>query len=85
MSLGPAARRRVALYGGAVVIAALALWAIPAIVSRLAPPVEVRRVYVEADAAMDTEPVKLLREYVRIDTTNPPGNETAAIGFGGSP
>ena len=33
MSLGPAARRRAALYGGAAVFAALALWVIPAFLS----------------------------------------------------
>ena len=77
MSLGPAARRRVALYGGAAVFAALALWAIPAFLSRLAPPVAVRRMDLEADAAMETEAVKLLREYVRIDTSNPPGHHAS--------
>ena len=81
MSLGPAARRRVALYGGAAVFAALALWAIPAFLSRLAPGVAVRRMDVEADAAMETEAVKLLREYVRIDTSNPPGRTRPAIEF----
>jgi hypothetical protein len=81
MSLGPATRRRVALYGGAAVFAALALWAIPAFLSRLVPGVAVRRMDVEADAAMETEAVKLLREYVRIDTTNPPGLTRPAIEF----
>ena len=81
MSLGPAARRRVALYGGAAVFAALALWAIPAFLSRLVPGVAVRRMDIEADAAMETEAVKLLREYVRIDTTNPPGLTRPAIEF----
>jgi acetylornithine deacetylase/succinyl-diaminopimelate desuccinylase-like protein len=81
MSLGPAARRRLALYGGAAVFAALALWAIPTLLSRLTGRVAVRRTDVEADAAMETEAVKLLREYVRIDTSNPPGRTRPAIEF----
>jgi acetylornithine deacetylase/succinyl-diaminopimelate desuccinylase-like protein len=81
MSLGPAARRRVALYGGAAVFAALALWAIPTFISRRVPGVRVRRIDLEADAAMETEAVKLLREYVRIDTSNPPGRTRPAIEF----
>ena len=27
------------------------------------------------------DPVTLLQEYIRIDTTNPPGNESAAVAF----
>ena len=41
----------------------------------------IRRVDLEADAAMETEAVKLLVEYVRIDTTNPPGITRPAIEF----
>jgi len=81
MSLGRNARRRLALYGGAAIFIALALWGIPALVSRRAPPVSVRRTVLEADAAMKTEAVKLLVEYVRIDTTNPPGLTRSAIDF----
>ena len=81
MSLGRNARRRLALYGGAVVFAALALWGIPVVVSRFAPRIVVRRMDLEADAAMKTEAVKLLVEYVRIDTTNPPGLTRPAIEF----
>jgi acetylornithine deacetylase/succinyl-diaminopimelate desuccinylase-like protein len=81
MSLGPAARRRVALYGGAAVLAALLLWALPAVLSWLVPGVRVRGTSLEADAAMETEAVKLLVEYVRIDTTNPPGRTRPAIEF----
>ncbi len=40
-----------------------------------------RRTDLEADAAMETEAVKLLREYVRIDTSNPPGRTRPAIDF----
>ncbi|HEX5855785.1 MAG TPA: M20/M25/M40 family metallo-hydrolase [Thermoanaerobaculia bacterium] len=81
MSLGKNARRRLALYGGAAIFAALALWGIPELVSRRAPPVPVRRTVLEADAAVETEAVKLLVEYVRIDTTNPPGLTRPAIEF----
>ena len=81
MSLGRNARRRLALYGGASVFAALVLWGGPVIVSRLAPRINVRRMDLEADAAMKTEAVKLLVEYVRIDTTNPPGLTRPAIEF----
>jgi len=81
MSLGPATRRRISLYGGAAVFAALALWAIPTYVSRRVPGVPIRRMEIEADAAMGTEAVKLLREYVRMDTTNPPGLTRPAIEF----
>jgi acetylornithine deacetylase/succinyl-diaminopimelate desuccinylase-like protein len=81
MSLGPNARRRLALYGGAVVFAGLVLWGIPVLVSRLAPRTNIRRTALEADAAMETEAVKLLVEYVRIDTTNPPGVTRPAIEF----
>ena len=66
------AKRRLALYGGAGVFAVLVLWGAPAVVSRLAAPISVRKTYLEADAAMKTEAVKLLVEYVRFDTTNPP-------------
>jgi hypothetical protein len=81
MSQARDTRRRLALYGGAAIFAALALWAIPELVSRRAPPVKVRRTIREADAAMKTEAVKLLVEYVRIDTTNPPGLTRPAIEF----
>jgi len=69
------------LYGGAAVFAALALWAIPTLLPRLVPGVPVRRIDVEANAAMETEAVKLLSEYVRIDTANPPGHTRPAIEF----
>lgn len=69
------------MYGGAVVFAVLALWGIPALIARRAPRVPVRQTYVEADAAMKTEAVKLLVEYVRFDTSNPPGLTRAAIEF----
>ena len=72
------ARRRLALYGGAAV-AVLSVWGLVRFVSRRAPDVKVRPVLQEADAAMQTEAVKLLVEYVRIDTSNPPGITAPAI------
>jgi acetylornithine deacetylase/succinyl-diaminopimelate desuccinylase-like protein len=81
MKLGSNGRRRLALYGGAAVFAALALWGIPTLVARFAPSLYIRRMDVESDEAMKTEAVKLLVEYVRIDTTNPPGITRPAIDF----
>jgi acetylornithine deacetylase/succinyl-diaminopimelate desuccinylase-like protein len=81
MKLGPNGKRRLALYGGAAVFAALALWLLPALVERRAARVSIRRTDLEADAAMETEAVKLLVEYVRIDTANPPGITRPAIDF----
>ncbi|MCM3878108.1 MAG: M20/M25/M40 family metallo-hydrolase [Thermoanaerobaculia bacterium] len=81
MKLGSDGKRRLALYGGAAVFSGLALWGIPALVSRLSAPLSIRRMDLEADAAMKTEAVKLLVEYVRIDTTNPPGITRPAIDF----
>jgi acetylornithine deacetylase/succinyl-diaminopimelate desuccinylase-like protein len=81
MKLGSNGKRRLALYGGGAGIAILALWGAPALVSRLAAPLAIRRMDRESDAAMETEAVKLLVEYVRIDTTNPPGITRPAIDF----
>ena len=81
MKLGSNGRRRLALYGGAAVFAFLALWGVPALVSRLGAPIPTRRMDLEADEAMKTEAVKLLVEYVRIDTSNPPGITRPAIDF----
>ena len=81
MKLSSNGRRRLGLYGGAAVFAGLALWGAPALVSRLVAPLSFRRMNLEADAAMETEAVKLLVEYVRIDTTNPPAITRPAIDF----
>ena len=81
MKLGSDGKRRLALYGGAAVFASLALWGGPALVSRLATPLSIRRMDLDADAAMEAEAVKLLVEYVRIDTTNPPAITRPAIDF----
>lgn len=74
------ARRRLALYGGAAVVV-LAAWVLPRLVARSVPGIPIRRLDLEAAAAMDTEPVRLLVDYVRIDTTNPPGITRPAVDF----
>ena len=81
MTLGSAGKRRLALYGGAAVFAVTALWAVPSVVARFAPRIVIRQMVLESDAAMKTEAVKLLVEYVRFDTTNPPGITRPAIDF----
>lgn len=65
-------RRRLALYGGAAVVAA-AVWLLPRVLARRQPGVPVRRFDLEAAAAMDRPEVKLLAEVVRLDSSNPPG------------
>jgi acetylornithine deacetylase/succinyl-diaminopimelate desuccinylase-like protein len=52
---------------------AVAVWTLPKILARRDRPVPIRRLDLEAAAAMDTPEVKLLAEIVRIDTSNPPG------------
>ncbi len=81
MTISRNAKRRLSLYGGAVVFAGLALWAIPFLVSRLSAPLAIRRLDIESDAAMKTEAVRLLSEYVRFDTSNPPGITRPAVEF----
>jgi hypothetical protein len=66
------ARRRLALYGGAALVIA-ALFALPRYLASRVSPIHVRRLDLEAAAAMDSPEVKLLAEVVRIDTSNPPG------------
>ncbi len=71
-------KRRLCLYGGAVVVVLLAVTA-PRIVTWLAPRVKVARWNLEA-AKVD-EASRLLTEYLRIDTTNPPGRTVEAVAF----
>jgi len=78
MPLSRNAKRRLALYGGAVVVAALVVGG-PRLVSLLSPGVKVRNLAAEADAGMSHEAVKLLVEFLRIDTSNPPGTTRPAI------
>lgn len=76
MSLSRNARRRLALYGGAafVVIAAFGL---PPLLRERAPDVTVRAI--DIGELRSREEVRVLREYVGIDSSNPPGRtvETA--------
>lgn len=76
MTLSRNARRRLALYGGGAAIAALAL-GLPHLLRKEAPVAPVRAFDIEELRAR--EEVLLLREYVRIDSSNPPGRtlETA--------
>ena len=78
MKLSRNARRRLALYGGAALVAALALGVPPFLRSRL-PRVEVRRVDIQE--LRSREATRLLREYVRIDSSNPPGKTVETVRF----
>jgi acetylornithine deacetylase/succinyl-diaminopimelate desuccinylase-like protein len=66
------ARRRLALYGGAAAVAA-AVWALPRVLAWRQPGIPVRRLDLEAAAAMEKPEVKLLVEILRLDSSNPPG------------
>jgi len=78
MSLSRNARRRLGLYGTAAVAAAVALVG-PKVLRDRAPKIQIR----EFDRAelQQREETQLLREYVRIDTENPPGRTAAAARF----
>lgn len=78
MKISRNARRRFALYGGAVLVASLAL-AIPPLLKSRAPSVSVP----EFDIAdlRSREATGLLREYVRIDSSNPPGRTVETARF----
>lgn len=78
MSLSRNARRRLALYGSAALVAAAAL-AGPKLVRSRAPRVEVR----SQDLAemRQHEATRLLREYVGIDSQNPPGRTVETARF----
>src|SRR5512140_3066522 len=71
-------KRRLYLYGGAAAVVLLAL-AIPQIVTRIPPRVKVARW--DLEAAKADEASRLLSEYLRIDTTNPPGRTVEAVAF----
>ncbi len=76
------ARRRLALYGGAAFFALAVLgtlWYLRRLERRGGVPV--RDLAAEAKADLDLEPARLLREYLRIDTTNPPGPTRKAAEF----
>lgn len=78
MRLSRNTKRRLALYGCAFALGSLILLA-PRAARRLGPDVTVRRL--DPKAAYETPEARLLAEYVRIDTTNPPGNVRPAAEF----
>ena len=71
-------RRRLFLYGGAILLAA-AVMAAPRIVTRMFSAPKVASW--DLDAAMADEGSRLLAEYLRIDTSNPPGRTVEAVAF----
>lgn len=71
-------RRRLALYGGATLVAVLVL-SVPPLVKSAAPRVEVAEVDIQE--LRSREATRLLREYVRIDSSNPPGRTVETARF----
>ena len=59
-------RRRLALYGVGAAVAA-AVWLLPRVLMKRQPGVPVRRLDLEAAAAMDRPEVKLLVEILRLE------------------
>ncbi|MHB8800101.1 MAG: M20/M25/M40 family metallo-hydrolase [Thermoanaerobaculia bacterium] len=78
MSLSRNARRRLALYGGAALVAVAALGG-PRLVRSRAPGVEMRSF--DLAEMRQREATQLLREYVRIDSQNPPGRTVETARF----
>lgn len=72
------ARRRLALYGGATLVAVLAFAGPPLLKSR-APHVTVPEFDIQE--LRSREAARLLREYVRIDSSNPPGRTVETARF----
>lgn len=71
-------KRRLCLYGGAALVVLLALTA-SRVVIWIAPRVKVAQW--DLEAAKVDEASRLLTEYLRIDTTNPPGRTVEAVAF----
>ena len=78
MSLSRNVRRRLALYGGAAFVLVLVL-GLPPILRRWSPRVAVPEFRIEE--LRTREATRLLREYVRIDSSNPPGRTVATAAF----
>src|SRR5512140_2680622 len=78
MPLSRSARRRAILYGGAAFVAASAL-ALPRLIPYLVKPV--KAVQFDLESAKGDESSRLLVEYLRIDTSNPPGRTREAALF----
>ncbi len=78
MPLSRNARRRLSLYGSALVVAILVISA-PTLVRRFSPKLRFRTFDLETAKAHEAS--RLLVEYLRIDTTNPPGKTLEAVEF----
>ena len=78
MSLSTNARKRLVLYGSAVVVAVVALVG-PRLVRERAPKVKIREF--DRRELQQREETRLLREYVQIDSRNPPGRTVATARF----
>lgn len=78
MTLSRNAKRRLTLYGGAVAVVVVVAVA-PSIIRRAAPPLPVRTF--DWAAIRASEEVRLLQAYLRIDSTNPPGDTRQAVAF----
>jgi len=78
VTLSRNARRRLALYGGAAAVAAVAL-GLPHVVKERAPRIVVRGF--DLEEYRNREETRLLREYVAIDSSNPPGRTVEAARF----
>ena len=80
MTLGRDTRRRLALYGGGAAIGAILLL-LPWVVRRATPRAAGLVKVWDQEGAAKHEATRLLSEYVRIDTSNPPGRTREAVAF----
>lgn len=78
MTLSRNGRRRLALYGGAAAVIAVAL-GLPPFLRDRAPRIVVRGF--DLEEYRSREETRLLREYVRIDSSNPPGRTVETARF----
>lgn len=78
MSLSRNAKKRLGLYGGAAVVAVLS-FVLPPLLKEQAPKVEIREF--DRKELQQREETKLLREYVGIDSQNPPGRTVETARF----
>lgn len=78
MSLSRAARRRLVLYGCAAAVA-VAAFALPPLLRERAPRIVLRTF--DLNELREREETRLLRDYVRIDSSNPPGRTVETAHF----
>lgn len=78
MNLSWRTRRRIGLYGGATLVVIVVL-ALPSLLRERAPKVTVRTF--ELEELREREETRVLREYVRIDSSNPPGRTVETARF----